>query len=381
MKNFFISLIVMIQFQTTTFSQTSFHKNLGLNETDDVYGVLQTPDGGYIIASNYTPVLKARKVRLVKTDANGNEQWVKLVGDVYANNCRSIQPCRDGGYIIGGYLETITNTGFLLIKVDASGNQQWFKMQHLKDEKAYGYFAVQTSDGGYVICGSTSGNGQNVYLVKTDASGNLEWEKTYGGANEDCAYSVCQTNDGGYIIGGRTKSFGDTDGDAYLLKISANGTEEWKQTFDGPKTYNDYIHCVRQTVDGGYIATGNTSNRISDLFLLKTDGKGNKQWWKFYGTNDYDDGRWLSMTKDGGYIVGGFVHAGRQNLSDRDMYLIKTDGSGNEQWHKSYGGKGINYGRTCMQTTDGGFVFVGVSNAVDGFKNSILLIKTNAQGE
>jgi hypothetical protein len=208
----------------------------------------------------------------------------------------------------------------------------------------------------------------------------MVWEKKYGGADEEGAFSVFQTSDGGYILGGETKSYGDTDGDAYLLKVSGDGTKEWQKTFDGPKTYNDFIYCVRQTADGGFIATGSTCNRISDIYLLKTDSKGNKLWSKSFGSNGGDQGRWVEYTSDGGYIVGGFVFTTRPSVSDLNMYLIKTDSQGNEQWHREYGDSGISYGRCCRQTPDGGFVFVGATNAGHQYSNEIFLIKTDANG-
>lgn len=377
---FFLSGLFAFVLYESSLAQASFQKTLGLEKTDDVYSIVTTPDGGYIIASNYTPTLDARKVRLVKTDANGNEQWTKIIGETHENNCRTIQPTKDGGYIIGGWLSTITNTGLLLLKTDASGNQQWWKMFNPKGEKAYGYSAQQTADGGYIICGSVSSNGQDAYLVKTDASGNLVWEKTFGGANEDVAYTVFQTADGGYILGGQTKSFGDTDGDAYLLKVSADGTKEWQKTFDGPSTYQDYLHCVQQTSDGGFIATGNISNRVNDIYLLKTDFNGKKLWSKNFGTKDSDQGRWVEQTSDGGYIVCGFVTTTHQSVSDRNLYVIKTDAQGNEQWHREYGESGTNYGRCVRQTPDGGFIILGDTNDKHPYRREILLIKTDANG-
>ncbi|MFZ8833901.1 MAG: T9SS type A sorting domain-containing protein, partial [Candidatus Caldipriscus sp.] len=84
----------------------------------------------------------------------------------------------------------------------------------------------QTSDGGYIMAGYTysfGAGGSDIFLIKTDASGNVQWAKTYGGTNNERAYSVRQTSDGGYIVAGWTYSFGAGDWDIFLIKTDANG--------------------------------------------------------------------------------------------------------------------------------------------------------------
>jgi hypothetical protein len=70
---------------------------------------------------------------------------------------------------------------------------------------------------------SFGAGGYDVFLVKTDANGNIIWAKTYGGWNNDIASSVRQTSDGGYIVAGTTWSFGTGNGDVFLIKTDANG--------------------------------------------------------------------------------------------------------------------------------------------------------------
>ena len=87
----------------------------------------------------------------------------------------------------------------------------------------------QTSDGGYIIVGSTDGEGnggKDVLLLKVDASGSEVWHKTYGGAGDEIGYSVEETEDNGYIVLATTKlGVGDdlTDQEIMLLKVNSVG--------------------------------------------------------------------------------------------------------------------------------------------------------------
>jgi len=112
-----------------------------------------------------------------------------------------------------------------LIKTDSSGNKIW--------DKTFGgsqYDSAdsvqQTNDGGFVIAGATCEyglGGHDAWLIKTDSAGNKIWDKTFGGSDMDEANSVQQTTDGGFIIAGSTSSYGAGGSDAWLIKTDANG--------------------------------------------------------------------------------------------------------------------------------------------------------------
>ena len=245
----------------------------------------------------------------------------------------------------------------------------------------------QTTNGGYIITGWTwsfGNGGRDVYLIKTDESGNEQWSNTFGGEGGDKGYSVQQTSDGGYIITGKG-SFGDI-GDTifevgvYLIKTDENGNEQWSQTFGGGEN-DDQGHSVQQTSDGGFIICGvkdfNTDFN-SDVYLIKTDENGNEQWTQTFGGGVSEWGYSVQQTTDGGYIITGDTYS--FGNGQRDVCLIKTDENGNEQWTQTFGGDNLDYGYSVQQTTDGGYIITGNTQSFGNGNYDVYLIKTDGYG-
>jgi hypothetical protein len=348
--------------------------------------VQQTNDGGYIIAGT-TYGNGFAEVYLIKTDGSGIEQWTRTFGGTVQGKGHSVQQTTDGGYIITGYTNSLSNgkSDVYLIKTDGSGIEQWTKTFGGTDDDC-GNSVQQTTDGGYIITGYTASFGNDtltdVYLIKTDGNGNEQWSETFSGAYNDVGSSVQQTTDGGYIITGSKGSASINTRNVYLIKTDGSGIEQWTKTFGG--TDDDYGNSVQQTTDGGYIITGYTAsfgNGGSDVYLIKTDGSGNEQWTRKIGSTSYDLGSSVQQTTDGGYIITGYTKQIDGSIDD-DVYLIKTDGNGAVQWTITFGGTDADYGNSVQQTTDGGYIITGYTNsfitAVIGF--DVYLIKTDGNG-
>jgi hypothetical protein len=239
----------------------------------------------------------------------------------------------------------------------------------------------QTSDGGYIVVGVTytfgMGNG-DVFLMKTDEFGNVQWAKAYGGASYDYGFSVQQTSDGGYIVAGHSSSFGG-GGDFLLMKTDANGNVQWARTYGLPGW--DLAGSVQQTSDGGYILVGDAwspDGSNSNVFLVKTNASGNIQWARTYGGTSVDIAYSVQHTSDGGYIVAGFTRS--FGAGDRDVFLIKTDANGNIQWAKTYGGAYDDGASSVQQTSDGGYIVAGWTYSFGAGYQDAFLIKTDANG-
>jgi hypothetical protein len=357
----------------------TFAKTYGGTSTDVAYSVQQTSDGGYIVAGyTYGDIL------LIKTDANWNLQWAKTFGGMDDDLAYSVQQTSDGGYIVAGFTSSFGAGGWdiFLMKTDASGNLQWAKtFGGMNDDLAYS--VQQTSDGGYILAGYTGSFGAGDYdffLIKTDANGNIIWAKTYGGIYYDLAYSVQQTSDGGYIVAGETWSFGAGYLDIFLIKTDASGNVQWAKTYGG--TGWDGANSVQQTSDGGYIVAGYTRSFGAggyDIFLIKTDANGNIIWAKTYEGTDSDWAYSVQQTSDGGYILAGLTRS--FGAGGWDIFLIKTDANGNLQWAKTYGGTDWDYAFSVQQTSDGGYIVAGYTRSFGAGGSDVFLVKTDASGD
>ncbi|HKR07336.1 MAG TPA: T9SS type A sorting domain-containing protein [Bacteroidia bacterium] len=368
-------------------AQITFQKTFGGTGYDECYSVQQTSDGGYIVAGN-TDGFGAGfwDIYLIKTDANGDTLWTKTLGEIGYDNARSVQQTNDGGFIIGGYHNSFGLDDFdiYLIKTDANGNPLWTKTFGGPFDD-YGGSVQQTADGGYIITGYIGNLGAgdaDVYLIKTDANGDSLWTKTFGGINENDGYSVHQTIDGGYIITGETNSFGAGGFDVYLIKTDSIGNLLWSKTFGG--TGDDIGFAVQQTTDGGYIITGYKEKLGGfihfDVYLIKTDTMGNLLWSKTFGGTGDEVGFGVQQTTDGGYIISGFT-ASFGTVGYADVYLIKADVNGNLLWSKIFGGSNDDLGNSVQQTTDGGYIVTGYSrNFGAGGYADVYLIKTDSSG-
>jgi hypothetical protein len=364
---------------------TLWTKTFGGSNIDVGHAVQQTMDGGYIIAG-YTRsygAMSGRNVWLVKTDASGNEEWNNAFGGDNDEEAYSVLQTSDGGYVFTGYTESFGMglNDVLLIKSDSSGTSQWIRtFGGAQDDE--GYCLDHTTDGGFIIAGVTSSSGagsRDVWLIKTDSTGNEEWNRTLGGFSSDGARSVQQTSDGGYILTGWTLSYGPGfPGNAWLVKTDSAGNVEWDQVFGGDDVDRGY--SIQQTADGGYILTGYTSSfgaGLDDMLLIKTDASGNAEWNKTFGGTGRDYGNVVRQTADGGYIITGYTLS--FGAGGDDLWLVKTDSAGNEEWNNTYGGSASDVGYDVQQTQDGGYIITGHTLSYGAGLHDVYLIRLAPQ--
>jgi hypothetical protein len=356
--------------------EVEWEKTFGGSSYDIGYSLCPTSDGGYVITGYCGS--DGGDVYLVKIDAEGTEVWEKTFGGEDSDWGTSVRETSDGGYIIvgGTYSYGAGAEDIYLIKTNVSGDLAWKKVFGGVNPD-WGSAVRETSDGGYIIAGGTYSYGagkDDLYLLKTDAQGNKVWEKTFGGSDEDWGNSVCESPDGGYLIAGYTEPFGADSEDVYLIKTDAQGNKEWEKTFGG--TDDDWAHSLCPASDGGYIIAGGTYSSgagSKDIYLLKINASGNREWEKAFGGSFWDDAHCVRPTTDGGYIVAGYTESLKSN--SLEAYLIKIDAYGNKLWDKAFGGDYWDEAHSVQETTDGGYVIAGYTNSFGAGGGDVYLAK------
>lgn len=372
---------------TGFFRILTFVRTFGGTASDEGKSVQQTNDGGYIVVG-YTDSYGAgnNDVYLIKTNSTGTVEWTNTFGGAENDIGVSLQQTSDGGFIIAGYTRSFGAGSYdvYLIKTDAGGDLTWAKTYGTPDVD-YSQSVRETTDGGFIVTGYTNSSGTyDVYLIKTESNGDTGttgWTRTYGGTGNDYGRSVYQTNDRGFIITGNTNSIGNGSYDVYLIKTDAAGTQTWAHSFGGAGS--DIGFSVQQTSDDGFIITGNTNSDgagSSDVYLIKTDPDGNTAWPpRTFGGVNSDIGYSVQPTDDGGYIITGSTNS--TGAGNNDVYLIKTDGNGNQSWTRTYGGGNNDIGLSVQQTIDDGYVITGYTFSTGAGSDDIYLIKTDENGD
>jgi len=261
-------------------------------------------------------------------------------------------------------------------------------------DKTYGgsdddcaYSIIQTTDSGYAVAGYTESKGareENFWIIKLDEQGNKVWDKTYGGSDDDCAYSIIQTTDSGYAVAGCTKFKRNKGYDFWIIKLDEQGNKVWDRIYD--RSVSDEAYSIIQTTDGDYVVAGYTIAAYTrskgagdrDFWVIKLDEQGKIVWDRTYSGSGWDEAHAIIQTTDGGYAIAGYTRS--KGAGDRDFWVIKLDEQGNKIWDKTYGGSGDDKAHSLIQTTDGGYAIAGYTESKGAGESDFWVIKLDEQG-
>lgn len=359
----------------------SWFKVYGSRNNDVGESLIQTPDGGYLLAGySYYMVSGGADIYLVKTDEWGILEWEQAYGSYGDDWASCVKATADGGYILAGGTESYSedNSDMLLMKIDSVGELVWQHTYGGQEDECANY-VLQTFDGGYILSGWTKSFGagaDDIYLVKIDAAGEIEWSRTFGNEFYDKGYEVRQTSDSGYVLVAGLDYFAHYPVNAFVVKTNSAGETQWTSIIGGSNA--DACNAITETEDGGFVIVGWTMSYglgRQDVYMVKIDSLGTVLWEKNYGGFEQDIGRSILLMPDGGFLVGGYTLS--FGNGDEDVYIIRTDYKGDSLWTITFGGPEQDHADDIIRSFDGGMAVLGHTRSYGQGGSDILLVKYN----
>lgn len=381
-------------------------------------GIIETPDNGFILVGVSASNNDGNKSQvgqgyydfwIIRTDAYGNKMWDRRFGGSDDDGAYDIQQTADGNYLVSGYSSSAANEDksesgngnkdFWVMKISPLGNKIW---DHCyggsKGEVLRG--ALTTSDGGFLLAGYSfsgiSGNKtqankgpdgtSDYWIIKIDANGVKQWDHSFGGNGEDELTALVPASNGGFMLAGSSNSTQSGDhsqssqglNDFWIVRTDSLGNKLWDQRYGG--TDDDFLIELTNSNDGGFLLGGYSFSGIggdktqdcwgqSDVWMVKIDANGAKQWDVRFGATKMDRSRSVIQTLDGGYFIGAYTNSLQEgDITDPsrgvyDGWGIKIDSNGVKQWDKRYGGTEDDHWHLVMQLSDGDYILVGHSQS------------------
>ena len=237
--------------KTNSSGTLQWEQNYGGSSQENLRDMIATNDGGYLLVGtssssdgNVGGNNGLSDYWIVKINAFGTLEWEQNYGGTGSDACKSIVQTSDGGYILGGDSNSL------------NGNA------------------------------SSNNGGDDYWIIKTNSFGTLQWEKNYGGSSTEIFTNIVETSDGGYVLGGSSRSsdgnvssnFGSYD--YWIVKTNSFGTLQWEKNYGTSGT--ETLTSVEEMNDGGFLLVGNYDDEV-----IKTNSFGTSQWAKIYSYNNY----------------------------------------------------------------------------------------------
>lgn len=342
-------------------------RQLGSTQTDDAYAVAAMSTGDVVVAGTTNGAVQPGVVKLgsdadafvARFDKYGRLQWVRQFGTTGYEELLGVTVSGSSIYIAGRTGGTFPgNTGLgkadgFLARYSTSGTQQWVRQFGTAgDDSAIG---VGVSGTGVFVGGNTNGafpgstnqGSGDAWVARFNSSGTQQWVRQLGSPEWDEVDGVAVSGSGVYLAGftrgvlpGSTSS---GNGDAFLVRYSTSGTQQWIRQFGTDQ--QDVAYGVAASGSSIYVGgntygtfPGGTSQGGSDGFVARYNSSGTQQWVRQLGTTSGDDALAVAAKSGRVYLAGytsgsfpGFV------AQSDDGFVAGYDTSGNQLWVRQFG--------------------------------------------
>ena len=337
-------------------------KRYGGTGEDILHSLFATSDGGYILGGSSGSDNNGDKTEpsqggfdywVVKLDSQGNKQWDRRFGGMGDDFLNSVIETKDGGYVLAGnsnsgisgdktqpnWDTTLFTADYWMVKIDSAGNKQWDRRFGTVDDDGCSNI-IQSPDGGYLLGGTCPypiiggdktkvnyANGDNFWVLKVDSVGNKQWDGVYGGTMGEVFCNSLNSTDNTYMLGGQ--SYDAVSGDKttpdcgyWLVKIDTAGNMIGDWAYGSGFNCDQVFSSVSNTKDKGFLLTGTSGNVIGgdktspnlgsiQVWTIKIDSQMNRVWDRTAqtaGNNDRSTGALESS--NGCYVIGVSTGAG-----------------------------------------------------------------------
>ncbi len=314
----------------------------------------------------------------------GEVVWEQCYGGGQSEFCHDLRQTADGGFMLVGSTSSFGTGGLdvYLVRTDGDGDTLWTRNYGgSADDEAY--CVRQTGDGGFIVAGYTESvedeEPAQAYLLRTDRIGDTIWTRRYGLVGDDRFRSVVECDDG-FAAAGYGHAPGRTGVDFWLVRLNTDGDALWTRTY-GLDKLDERALAFERTADNGFILVGSAEVDGGDraALVVRTDGSGDTLWTRTYDAGaGWDETRFVSMTADGGFVLAGYTES--VGAGEADMWLLRLDQLGDTIWTRCFGGTEYDYGYSAAEI-DSGFVCVGNTYSFGKGQNDFYLVVTDFAGD
>lgn len=320
----------------------SAYWNLYNEDPDDIFtDLIPTTDSNLVAVGRsqaYSPTnFYDYDILLVKLNYNLDTLWLKTYSHPTdsAFQPQSIIQTSDGGFLICGKQRGFYNTNWygFLYKVDSAGNFQWYKSYNNPGPYQAIWDVIELPDHSFMCTGNninTINGDLDAFYFYVDSLGNQLAVFTIPTLGNSAFCELIEGNNNSFVMIG-SENFSSGSIQPYInsiVKINTTGAIIWKKNYLAFNSVGSALG-VSKALNGGYIYSGlsdNTTNTVK-AYIHLLDENGDSLWYREFGSSNYSDFWDIKTTSDGGYIMCGQT-GGCNNNGGTCFWLVKTDSLG-----------------------------------------------------
>lgn len=360
-----------------------FSKTYGTDQNEKGMDLIQTQDNGHIlVGTTKNKSTKDMDAWIVKVDSSGNLEWDitldrNLIDEVNAGVIGDIE-----SIYIAGKTGNSEYSKVWLFKIGFNGEIIW---ENTFYDRGFNWAndIVLADDNHIIITGYTSIKKKDKketstsFFMKVNSEGEIIWQREFQNDKHRTSRSILMLPEGRFIVTGSIRSTDSDDSDCWIAKLDSSSNIVWENQIGGPG--EDIGHDISPIKGGGFIITGmskSITEKMSDLWLIKTDDKGQVQWTRTYHESGYHWGNSVYSLKNSDFLVSGYT----QTDMFSDLIYFKADADGEIKWKKVLGGDKFDFARVIQPITNGGYIILGTTCFYGAGLCDIWLIKTDHDG-